>query len=510
MSKFKEKKVFTDITVDQIQGFPIRAIPERGLSEETCQHFGIRSEYSEVTGTVIAHYFPQTKAGKVVGYVRRDLRRSKKDGFSTVGQVDIHCDLFGQAACSSGGKKLFIVEGMYDAPSAWQALWENWGKANNVKPNVVSISLGAGNAASHIASNIEWVKGFQIPVLCFDNDEDGREGVGQCSVLLGNFHDVLLPVKDPNELLLKDSKQLHKLLSFSKEYQPECINPGGVDVDTILTPIQPGLRIEAFPQLMKMMRGFRKGELTIILAPPKCGKTTLCKEINYHLLLHKEPTVGFYLEEDNKKTTQSFVARHAKIHLPEFRVNPSRLSREFVENVKRDLLDPAVAMFGTADKGHIGPDQLMQSLRHCYVRGARFAIIDHLSYIFSGMSSTNERQDIDKLLTDLAAFVRESGMHIIAVSHIKRPNVTPPRDKEGNIRYPFWVETQDTDGRGSGAFEQLCWNMIGLSKQIEEDKQLRYTRVDLLLSREYGTTGKGDVLEVNPHTGILTAVEREF
>lgn len=510
MSKYKEKKTYDRVSVDDVMGYPIKAIPERGLTLETCEHFGIRTEYSEVQGRPIAHYFPQTKNGKVVGFVRRDLLLPKKEAWSTVGQVDISCELFGQAASGNGGKKLFIVEGMYCAPSAWQALYEHWGKANGVKPNVVSISLGAGNAAAHIASNLDWVKNFQTPVLCFDNDDDGREGVGECSVLLGTFHNVVLPTKDPNDLLLKDSLHLHKLLSFSKEYQPDCIVAGGVSVDEVLKPIPKGIYIESFPRLMQRQRGLRPGELTILLAPPKAGKTTICKEINYHLILHKHPTVAYYLEEDNRKSTQSLIARHAKVHLPRFRENPNLISREFIEDAKRNLLDPSVCMLGTADKGHIGPDQLLQSLRHCYVRGARFAIIDHLSYVFSGVNSKNERQDIDKLLTDLAALVRETGMHIIAVSHIKRPNVIPPKDKEGNIKYPYWVETSDTDGRGSGAFEQLAHNLWGIDKQVEQDKQLRYTRLSILLHREWGTTGHGDVLQINPHTGIIESVDQEF
>ena len=125
MSYYKGEPMKSGMTVQEVKDLPLaKGIPERGLTPDTCKHFGIRSEFSEVDGKSIAHYFPVTKEGALSGWIRRDLRKPKKEGFSTVGDVSVDCDLLGQANAPTS-KKVFIVEGVYDAPSLYQALYDS-------------------------------------------------------------------------------------------------------------------------------------------------------------------------------------------------------------------------------------------------------------------------------------------------------------------------------------------------------------------------------------------------
>jgi hypothetical protein len=148
----------------------------------------------------------------------------------------------------------------------------------------------------------------------------------------------------------------------------------------------------------------------------------------------------------------------------------------------------------------------MAVLMWAAIKGCKFVILDHISFVFSGLKSADERKEIDKLLTDIAAFVKQSGVHVIAVAHVVMDrNRGKERDKDGII-YPHWYNTEDTDGRGSGAFAQLCHNMIGIDKEITELGLRGHTRVRVLFNREWDYTGVCDELTLNQHTGWLESV----
>ena len=257
MSHFKgEAKKYNKITVKEVMSYPVRPIPERKLRLETCQHLGIRSEMSEVTGEVIAHYFPVTKKGEITGFIRRDLEKPKKDAFSTVGDVSVSSDLIGQDRCTVG-KKLFICEGVYDYASVWQALRfsaYNENRASPIIPNVVTIGLGTKNAAAHIGNNQEFVSRYEETVIVFDNDSatpeevkkgvvKGQDAVREVALTMPDIKNVLLDLNDPNEYLVEGRQdELQKKVMFeNKEYEAEHIVKGGIGLDVLLEPVHPPL-----------------------------------------------------------------------------------------------------------------------------------------------------------------------------------------------------------------------------------------------------------------------------
>lgn len=167
-SKYKEEKV------EDILKLPALEIPERGISRKTAAHFGIRTAVDPRDGrTHIAHYFPYTVEGKIVGFKKRDLTKPKvsSEHFSAVGFQGVQCELFGQAVANkTGGKKVIICEGEYDAAITWQILKERNTKIN---PSVLSIGNGTGNAVQNIGqkANMRYISKFQEVILAFDADK---------------------------------------------------------------------------------------------------------------------------------------------------------------------------------------------------------------------------------------------------------------------------------------------------------------------------------------------------
>ena len=148
----------------------------------------------------------------------------------------------------------------------------------------------------------------------------------------------------------------------------------------------------------------------------------------------------------------------------------------------------------------MSPSEVMENFRYGASWGAEFGILDHISMVFSGTETNNERKDIDKLLTDMAAFTRESGMHLVVISHIKRSN-RAFRKKED---YPYWETVASDAGRGSGAFEQLADNIITLEVEyLDEDMNKGRIRTRVAKNREWSTLGVGDVLTYSMDTGRI-------
>ena len=528
MSYYKGKpKIMTKETVDEIETYPIEAIPERGLTLDTCKAYGIRTGYNEETGKPQAHYFPHYKKGKLTGFVRRDLTLPKKQAWSVVGDVSVKSELFGQGV-EGNSKKVVIVEGMYDAPSLYQVQMDNlkqWEAKNkrksSIRPVVVSISLGTKNAKEQIGNNLNFINSHDETVLCFDNDEAtpeqrkkgvvlGQDAVMEVSMILPEMKNVVLDKNDPNEYLV-DGKgaELAKKVQFdAKDYSPSTVVRGGGDLDELMQPIAKGIEIPSFPKLMNLLKGLRPAEFTIILAPPKTGKSTLAKEINYALLKQKFKTFGCYLEEPLIKTKQSFLAIHSGVPLPQFRVDPSRADPALVKEAHEEILDPEYAFFYDDKLGKIGINQVMPTLEWAANQGVKVVVFDHFQFVVANDVNSNERQAIDNLMNEVASFCKRTGVHVIGVTHITyNKNYFKPKNEDGSIQYPHWYEVGEHDGRGSSAYTHVCSNMIAIDKEVTEDSSRGRTRLKLLLNREWDYTGVADYLTIDPSTGRLTPTE---
>ena len=88
-------------------------------------------------------------------------------------------------------------------------------------------------------------------------------------------------------------------------------------------------------------------------------------------------------------------------------------------------------------------------------------------------------------------------------------NKQPKRDKDGDIIFPYWDDVDVTQARGSGAFEQLGWNIICVEPEILEDKTRGRIRTRIGKNREWGTLGIGDTLTMSKQTGRLQVAPEE-
>lgn len=526
MSHYKEEnfsKAMTRETVDEVLKYPVKALPDRGITKETCEHFGVRVALDK-DKKIEAIYFPYKKKNKVTGYKKRDLTLPKehKYHFTSVGSVGVNCELFGQNEGPNGGKKVFITEGEYDALASYQILKE---KYPNGEPKVMSIGLGTTNAAQHIGNNLSALEGFHETILAFDMDEAteeeskrkppvkrGKEATEDVAQLIPNVKVAQLPANDPNQCLMEglEDKLYWALVAQAKSFVPEEILRGcDVTLEDVLKPLKEGVYIDCFPKLMRKLHGLRRPEMTIVLAPTKSGKTTIVKEIGYGLVKSGGFVGHLFLEEPVEKTIQSYIALDNNKLLPEFRENTSIIPRAAAEKSYKELIDNGRTLYIKANK--ISPKSVLTTLRYMATMGAEYIILDHLSYVLSGDANHDERKAIDLLLTELASFKKEANIHLIVVAHIKRKDFHPKKNRDGDIIYPYWIPVHKEDGRGSGAFEQLCDNLVVIEPEvINEGGERGRIRLKVGANREWDDTGIADITIMDRKIGRMVPAASNY
>lgn len=490
---------FGTISLEDGLTHPVRAIRDRGIDHATAEHFNVRIGVSSTDGeTPIYHLYPRYRDGDQVGW----KKKTQDKQFMSTGGQDV--DLFGLHLCKDGGKKIWITEGELDAMSVYQALTQD----SSIKwsPDVVSLPDGCQSATKAIANNLEQLSKFDEIVLVFDNDVAGKEATKViCKMLAGKVSHVTLPLKDANEMVMdgRTTDLKWQCLSHAKKYQPDgIINAKDMwsrykeSKDSPFYPYPPEL-----PILNSKVYGARPGSIITVTSGTGMGKTRVLKRWLQHF---KETTdekiAGMFLEEDITETVEDLISIETgkRIGLPDVNISDEEETAAF-ENLFNGGQISLYDFFGGMDD-----DSLLSKLKYFAVTGHKFIFLDHLSIIVSEYAvEGDERKRIDSLMTKLAKFVKEFGIVLILVVHLK---------KSESSSKSFEMGTRPTldDLRGSSTLKQLSWDVFALARnqQHHNPRTANTTEVIVLKCRKTGRTGVADYLEYDDVTGLMKTVEK--
>jgi len=478
------------VPLSEVASLPFMAITDRKISQSTSEHFKVRTEVSEANGEPYAHYYEVVKDGKVCGYKKRTLPKT----FSSIGDSKGTVELFGQSVCPQSGKRLLITGGELDALAAYQMLKE---KYPQYTPAVVS--LPKGENASAVKDNLEFVNSFDEVLIYTDMDEVGRKVADELAKLIGfKAKIVKTSEKDACDMLVKGKKNEF----ISSYYDAEGRKPKGIvtgasiSLDRIRKATIPGY-MTGYTKLDKMLGGLRKAELTTLTAGSGIGKSTLARELGYRLRVQDLCIGNLFLEEPLEKTIQGYIAIDNNVKLSSLRANPNLLTTEQWTASYNKLI--AEKWIGLEHFGSLPTEDLMDKMRYlAYGEHCDFIILDHLSLVMSGQASDNERKDIDMVMTELAAFVNESGVGILSVVHLSR--------NKGKTSFNEGGQVSLNDLRGSAALEQLSWNVLALERDQQDASVRDQSQIRILKAREEGWTGVADTCKYDMDTGRLVSI----
>jgi len=478
------KPASSNLTASGLSDLTYTALTARGISEKTCRFWRYQVGNYHGRPVQVANYY--TNEGVALAKVR-----FKNKDFLQVGKGKL--PLYGSWLWQRGAstKQVIVTEGEIDALSISQIQECKW--------PVVSVPNGAAGAVKTFKDNLEWLETYESVVIMFDNDKVGQEAAEKCSQLLsvGKAKIATLPLKDANEMLVaKRSAELLHLMWNAKAWRPDGIVSGEDLWDALIKEDNTVAHTYPWPTLNEMTMGIREGEIVTLCAGSGIGKSSVCKEMAYHLMKQGK-TIGYIaLEESTKRTALGIVGLH--MNKPVY-LNP----QDFEQADLREAYDATVGSgrYYTYDHwGSVGEANLLSKIRYL-VTGVDCKIIflDHLSIVVSGMEGGDERRMIDNTMTKLRSLVEELDFALILVSHLKRP------DGRGHEE---GAKTSLAQLRGSAGIAQLSDMVIGLERDQQDAATSTITTVRVLKNRWCGRSGVASTLEFHEDTGrILEALD---
>lgn len=456
-----------------------RALPGRGITEETCRRYGYH--YQTYSGTFkkgkevfnfvnveVAVYNVKDEHGNIIS---QKLRGPNKTFKWIGGQKP--SGLLGKDKWENNKNKVIITEGIEDMMAVAQA--------TDYHMNVATLPDGAQSAEKIFEDKYEYdaISKHEQIIISFDEDTEGRKAVAAAKKAFPCYKLAVpsLGGKDACDILKKPEGQTElKIAIFKAEPAPPITLLRGIDVtlEQLMVPARVGFRIPIFPGLDYYLNGFAKRELTIWAGGTKLGKTDAVSRIEHALVtLHKQKIADIKVESDTEKNILQFIALELKIPFKVLKENPAPYRAEIAK--AREKLMPYFDFYNQS--GRCTPKKLLDLIYYCHaVNKVDFIVIDNLTKAISGAESSRdgERKDIDMFLSDLADFVRNTGVGVHLVVHLKNP-------ERGRSWWQGKVLTDPGQMRGSGNIGNIGENLIFVGGQIQRfkpeepfDRDVRY------------------------------------
>jgi twinkle protein len=467
-----------------------RPLADRKISEATARKFLVTAVADE--NNEVKHVYPYfNKDGQ---HVANKLRARFDKAFKWEGDAR-QSTLFGQSLFPAGSAKaITLVEGECDAMAAYEMQGSRY--------PVVSVH-SAGSAAKNCVDNFEYLNSFETIVICFDRDEakvnpktgavhyPGQEAaltvaamfpIGKVRILTLSDH------KDPNDYLVNGKAgQFIKEWWAAPSFTPSGLKLGKDMWEEISTPKNYETCPYPWEGMNYMTYGIRLSELVIVTAETGVGKTSVLKEIEYHLLSTTDKGVGFlHLEEPNSDTALGLMSIDANkpLHLPDVRA-------EVTKDELRKHYDTVINNDRVVIWDHFGSNsvhEVLNKIRHMHNLGCKYIVLDHLSIVVSDQSG-DERKQLDEITTKLKTLCMELNIAVIAVIH---------QNRAGQIR-------------GTAGVEQLANIVIKLHRDKEDPDEWRrnVTKIVVQKNRFCGRTGPGVYLWYCPETGRLLELDKD-
>ena len=469
-------------------------IVDRNIKVDTCKKYGVSVKIDSM-GNITNHYYPyHDKQGAKIG---TKTRFTKLKEFSIQGNTK-NSGLFGEHLFTKN-KYIIITEGELDCLSAYQMF-----KTDKYETPVVSIKNGITSAVKDVKNSLEWLENnFDNVIINFDNDAQGKEGALKVAELFspGKCKILNLPeeFKDASDCLTKNKIQAYvKSFWEAKVFAPDGIINANTLFDQISKPTIRSFVQYPFEGLNKITYGIRPAELVTFTAGSGLGKTQVMREIVYHMIKKTKDNVGLLmLEETPVITSKGLMSLEAnqRLHLPDVHLSKEELKTYFDKTVGTGR----VFMFDHFGSKSI--DNIVSRVRFL-AKGldCKYIIIDHVSIIVSDQSHGDERRALDEIMTRLRTLVQETGVAMMVVSHLRRP------DGKGHEE---GAATSLSQLRGSAAIGQLSDMVIGLERDAQnDDPEVRNTtKIRVLKNRFAGITGPCCNLKYNIETGRLDEVQ---
>ena len=343
--------------------------------------------------------------------------------------------LFGFHTVPHGATEVVLTEGEFDAMAVWQATH---------RP-AISLPNGCRSLPPEVLPLLER---FHKIYLWMDNDAGGIEGAEKFAKKFGLSRCYIVRPTSTNCVKLKSGKK--------SKHLPKDANDAlrmGLDINKILdtaevTPheriatfselrehvfdeiINPdkysGAALTSMPNFTKIIKGFRRGEMTVLTGPTGSGKTTFLCQQSLDMAEQGINVLWGSFEIKNTRLVHKLLHQFARKPLP--RGDPSM--REELEAIGDRFSE--LPMYFMKFHGGSEIDEVLDTMDYAvYVNDVEHIILDNMQFMVSrekSMKSSFSKFDVqDVAIERFRRFATDKNVHITLVVH--------PKKEEGETLY---------------------------------------------------------------------------
>jgi len=372
--------------------------------------------------------------------------------------------LFGYHTIPDGAKEIVVTEGEYDA----MAVYEATGKP------AVSLPNGCRSLPVEVLPMLER---FEKIYLWMDNDTPGQEGAEKFTEKLGIRRCFLVKPscnpapKDANEALIMEL-DLNEILAGAAikehEYVVDFAGLRSQVLNEILNPDKyKGVPATSLPGLTSIVKGFRRGELTVLTGPTGSGKTTLLGQLSLDFAEQGVNTLWGSFEIKNTRLIHKMLQQFAR--------EPLQISNPDSEKKLNELADhfEGLPLYFLKFHGGSDIDEVIGAMDYAiYVHDVEHIILDNMQFMISrklGRNSYDKFEVQDMAIEKFREFATTKNVHVTLVAH-------PRKEDEG-------AKLSISSIYGSAKATQEADNVI----IIQSDGKRKY--LDVKKNRYDGTLG---------------------
>jgi len=288
--------------------------------------------------------------------------------------------------------------------------------------NMAAISLPFG--ANHLPLEaLPWLERFERIYLWLDADEMGRTAAEKFAEKLGVKRTLIVNTmkddpkgpKDANDAL-RGGRDLLKYIKEAKPLIQENILTFRHIKEEVIKRIinyenNKGI-LSSFEWFNKKVKGFRKGELTVLTGGTGSGKTTFLSQWSIDFMEKGIPTLWGSFEIRNDVLASNMLMQFARKNLIEDPNSIELYSRDF----------ESLPLYFLNFHGSTPMDQILNTLDYAiYAFDVGHIIIDNLQFMLSGQARGIDKFDLqDLLISKLRDFATRNKVHITIVIHPKK------------------------------------------------------------------------------------------
>lgn len=379
---------------------------ERGWSEAIIRRLQLGlAEQEGVKWLAIPHF----RQGKPVNVKWRSLPPAEKEFRREPGCPSI---LFNED-CLDRLTEVILCEGEPDAITLLDRGFEN----------VVATTTGASTLA---AAGYDRLTKLERILIAYDADPSGQKGAKETAKRLGieKCYRVQLSegAHDVNDYFLNGgtAEGFRQLLTEARPFDVETVASFVEALDRLaedrITRTWDQIdETVPWPNVQKLVRRWRAGDLIVLSSPPKTGKTTFAIGVLLHWALKGHPVLLYSLEMGLERLTEHILSGHYKI--PEEAITPG-----VIEKAKVEFAD--IPLYLGHDPRHVDRKRITDTLRQAARRyGLRLIAFDHLHFLARSIDHRPEEVGIITKSFKLLASEVEIPILLIAQPRKTQPNV---------------------------------------------------------------------------------------